>query len=428
MGQLALSFVLLAVAGLFFRGASNAARANPGFRFEQGVLVEVDGSLAGMGETQCRRLYHTALERFRALPGVQTVSLASSVPFGIYTDGRQVRKPGSGKPTSQGERPKGGGRSIQIRVGAGDGPATTNNAAGAGEEKPVSVVYTVISDEYFKSLGVPMLRGREFDRIEANAGTQGARVAIVSESLARLMWPHEEAVGRQLEIVERDPAREPEIVEIVGVAPDFLQSLGDKDSARQLYAPSGQAFQSWMNFHVRLARADVAAEAAMLRTVRNELRTVSDTLPVLSVNTLRDFHHEGVVLWLFRTGSRLFLIFAVLALALSVVGVYGVKAFVVSRRTRELGIRIALGATSRQVLWMVLQDGMRLTLVGLALGLLLALGAGKLLSSSLYEVSGTDPISLALAGLVLAMAALLACYVPARRAARIEPIAALRYE
>jgi putative ABC transport system permease protein len=134
------------------------------------------------------------------------------------------------------------------------------------------------------------------------------------------------------------------------------------------------------------------------------------------------------MMWFQRAGARLFLAFAALALFLAAVGVYGVKSFVMARRTREIGIRLALGATTRQVLWTVLRDGVRLTAAGLFLGLLLALGVGRLLSSKLYEVSGADPVSFGVALVVLSGAALLASYLPARRATRVHPMAALRYE
>jgi ABC-type antimicrobial peptide transport system permease subunit len=166
----------------------------------------------------------------------------------------------------------------------------------------------------------------------------------------------------------------------------------------------------------------------MLRTVRSEIRALDAALPVLATNTLRDFHSDGLIMWFYRTGARLFLAFAGLALFLAVVGVYGVKAFVVARRTREIGIRLALGATQRQVLWMVLRDGLKLTAVGLGLGFLLALGVGKLLSSQLYEVSGADPVSFCGTLVVLTGAAVLASYLPARRATKIQPVLALRYE
>jgi putative ABC transport system permease protein len=158
------------------------------------------------------------------------------------------------------------------------------------------------------------------------------------------------------------------------------------------------------------------------------LKATDPRLPVLSINTLRDFYNEGLVMWMFETGCRLFLTFALLALLLAVAGVYGVKSFVVARRTREIGIRMALGATTGQVLWMILREGMRLTAIGLALGCVLALGAGQLLRSMLFGVSAADPVSLGVALVVLTVASLAASYLPARRAARIQPMRALHCE
>jgi ABC-type antimicrobial peptide transport system permease subunit len=183
-----------------------------------------------------------------------------------------------------------------------------------------------------------------------------------------------------------------------------------------------------MNLHIRIAGSSTAAETAMLAQVRAALKEADSDLPVLSCTSLRDFHEDGLVMWLFKTGARLFTGFALLALSLAAVGVYGVKAFVVARRTREIGIRIAIGATRTQVIWMVLRDGLRLMIAGLAVGAVLALGAGRLLTSVLFEVRGTDPISFGIAFVVLATASLLASYLPARRAARVNPILALRAE
>jgi len=215
---------------------------------------------------------------------------------------------------------------------------------------------------------------------------------------------------------------------VVGVAPSVKQNLEDKEPRPYVYVPFGQNSQSMMNLHVRLKTAGPAVESAMLRTVCSEIRAMDAQFPILSANTLRDFHSEGLIMWFHRTGARLFLTFAALSLFLAAVGVYGVKSFVMARRTREIGIRLALGATTRQVVWAMLWDGLRLSAVGLGLGLLLALGVGRLVSSALYEVSGADPLSFGIALLVLAGAAGLASYLPVRRATRIDPMTALRYE
>jgi putative ABC transport system permease protein len=401
-GQVALSFVLLMVAGLFYRGASKAAEANPGFRFEQGVVVELDSSLAGYDEAESRRVYRSVLERVRQIPGVRSASLASSIPFGMFSDGRQVGRPGTRQALDEG-----------VELSEADRPVYAN--------------YTLITDGYFQSLGTSILRGREFNSQEAE-GSAIARVAIVNEAVAEKLWPGEDAVGRQLELLDGRAGAEPMVVEVVGVAPGFKAAIGDQEASPYLYLPLGQAFQSMLNLHVRLAQPDLAAEKAMVGTLRSVLKATDPRLPVLSINTLRDFYNEGLVMWMFETGCRLFLTFALVALLLAVAGVYGVKSFVVARRTREIGIRMALGATTGQVLWMILREGMRLTAIGLALGCVLALGAGQLLRSMLFGVSAADPVSLGVALVVLTVASLAASYLPARRAARIQPMRALHCE
>lgn len=422
--QLALAFVLVAAAALFYRCAVKAAKADPGFRFDQGLLVEVDASLGGLDETQGRALYRAALERLRSLPGVDSVSLASSVPFGMFSDGRQVRAASSSQGTEQKERTK------DPQAGS-PSPVTGASLEATGptdqREGSISANYTIISDDYFKSLGVSMLRGREFDRLEAEGGASG-RVCVISEELAKQLWPNEEAVGRFIEIAESKPENAPPVMEVVGVAPNFRQELGGKQAISRLYVPFGQAYQSMMNLHVRLERPDAALATSMLQTVRKELRSVSDRLPVLGLMTFKDFHTKGFVMWMFNAVARLFSVFALLVLTLAVVGVYGVKAFAVGRRTREIGIRIALGATRAQVLGMVLRDGLILVAAGLGVGFILALAVGRLIASKLYDVSATDPLSFSLTFAVLAAAALLATYFPARRATRIDPMSALRYE
>jgi predicted permease len=396
--QIALSLVLLTTAGLFVRGARKAARADPGFRFERGLLAELDASLAGYDEAQGRRLYGAVVERVRALPGVEAASLASMVPFGMFSDGRDVQRAGDG---ANGSGPDGPGKSQGAR-------------------------YVIVGTDYFRSLGLPLLRGREFDPIEVEGG--GARVAILDETLARALWPDEDPLGRQIQFAERDPGKEPVVMQVVGVAPGIRHDLSHRGPEPHVYVPFGQNYQAMMNLHVRLAGRDAAADATMLKTVRAAIRAVDDRLPVLSVNTLRDYHNGGLVMWFARAGARLFSVFATVALFLAVVGVYGVKAFVVARRTREIGVRVALGATTRQVLWLVLRDGVRLTGMGLAVGLLLSLAVGRLVSSKVYEVSGSDPLTFVTASVLLAAAALAATYVPARRAAKIDPMVALRYE
>jgi predicted permease len=396
--QIALSLVLLTIAGLFARGAHKASQADPGFRFEQGLLAELDASLAGYDEAKGRVLYRAVVDRMRALPGVEAASLASMVPFGIFSDGRDVERAGTGA-----------------------------NGSGSGDPvKPRWANYVIVDADYFRCLGLPLLRGREFNQIEVEGGS--SRTAIIDETLAKALWRDEDPLGKQIQFAQHDPKKEPVVMQVVGVVPGVRHEISDKAPVPHVYVPFGQNYQAMMNLHVRLTSRDAAAEAAMLRTLRATIRDLDERLPVLSINTLRDFHSEGLMMWFMRAAARLFSVFAAVALFLAVVGVYGVKAFVVARRTREIGIRVALGATTSQVLWMVLRDGVKLTALGLAAGLLAALCIGRLLSSKLYEVSGSDPLTFVTASALLAAAALVACYVPARRAARVDPMEALRCE
>jgi ABC-type antimicrobial peptide transport system permease subunit len=208
---------------------------------------------------------------------------------------------------------------------------------------------------------------------------------------------------------------------VAGVRHDMFEKV----PVAHVYLPFGQHFRGNAHLHVRMAGGD-AAEAAMLNTLRAEIRAVDAGVPVVSVKTLRQHRDNSIMLWAVNSGARLFSVFGLVALLLAVVGVYGVKSYVVSRRTREIGIRMALGATPGNVLWLVLREGVTLTAVGIAVGLLLALGVAQALSGMLYEVSAIDPVVFVVAPAVLTAAALAASYIPARRATRVVPVRALR--
>lgn len=402
VGQLALSLALLAAAGLFTRGAIKAAQADPGFSMESGLLAEVDAGLAGYDETRGRQVYGSLLERLRALPGVQSVAMASVVPFGLFSDGTNVKKTHA--------------------EGGADSETDPEDS-----DKAISAQFNIITTDYFKTLGLGLLRGRDFERLETESST-AAPVAIIDHALAEKLWPGEDPVGRSIQLDSKKAGKEAEPVRIVGVVPTVRNDLTEKSLAPHVYVPFGQFYRSQMNIHVKTSFQSYPAEAAFLKTVRDEIRRVDEGLPLLSLQTLSDFRDGGLLLWFIRTAARLFTTFGALALFLAVVGTYGVKSYVVAQRTREIGIRMALGATSSNVVWMIVREGGKITLAGLVLGLLLALGVGRLLSSVLYEVRAADPLVFTIAPLVLAMAAVLACYLPARRAARIQPMDALRHQ
>ena len=203
--------------------------------------------------------------------------------------------------------------------------------------------------------------------------------------------------------------------------------VGGKDESH-LYIPQGQQYQSDTQIHVKIAGGGPDAEKRMLETVRREIRAVDQRLPLLALKTMRGNLESGIDIWVVRTGARVLEIFGGVALFLAMIGLYAVNAYTVARRTREIGIRMALGATTSAALNLILREGLRVTAVGVGVGLLLAIALDQLLAGMLYEVRGFDPSVLASAPLVLTAVALVACYLPARRASRVDPMIALRYE
>ncbi len=408
--QIGLSLALLATGGLFVRGSLAAADSDPGFRLESGLFFELDPALAGYDTARSQQLYGSVLERLRALPDVTAASVASTVPFGAFSSSQRVRKAGE--------------------------PATD----GTGAPRGISAQHVIVGALYFKSLGLTLLRGREFDASE-EAGVTGLRTAIISEPLAKQLFPNEDPLGRTIQFGKRgdagkgvkieaagDGPKNSDAFQIVGVAPGLRHSLFDPAPVPFVYVPLGSNFQSGLNLHVRIKSSVPADASAMVQKVRSELRSLDPNLPVISAATLQSFRDESIPLWAVRSGARLFSLFGLAALILAVIGIYGLKSYVVARRTREIGIRMALGATSRGVVELFLREGAKLAAAGLTLGVVLALGSGRLVSSMLYQVSPFDPVVLILSFLILATAALIATYVPAHRATRVAPVSALRHE
>jgi ABC-type antimicrobial peptide transport system permease subunit len=216
--------------------------------------------------------------------------------------------------------------------------------------------------------------------------------------------------------------------EIVGVVGTVQDNIFGGESQPHLYVPFGQEFQSDINIHLKVAVQGKEAETRLLDTIRREIRSVDAHLPVLALRTLRQHLEGSFDLWIVRTGARMFTIFGGVALLMAMVGLYGVRAYTVARRTREIGIRMALGADAVATLRMILREGLIVTSIGAGIGLLLSVAAGRLLGSFLYKVSGADPLVFLTATILLSAISLLACYLPARNAARVEPMVALRSE
>ena len=397
VGQIAMSLVLLTATGLFLRGAFNAAHANPGFPLENSILAEVDMSLTDFDEAHIRRLYTTIVENLRALPGVESASFANIVPFGMMVAGRRVSLPGN----------------------------SSNNSGSDDSDISTYANFTVVADDYFKTLRLPLLRGREFNKIEVES-MNASPVAIIDEPLAKKLLPNQNPIGQLIQF--DDDQEGGEIMEIVGVVPGIRDKVSDRQPQAHIYIPFGQKYRSSVTFHLKTGQLNRQTEASLLKTIRETIRTIDPSIPVLSVQTFQDFHDNGLMVWIVGMGGRLFAVFGGLALFLAVIGLYGVRAYDVARHTRQIGIRIALGATKKNILSMFLREGMILSCLGLGLGLPLALGAGCLLSSLLVGVSGTDLVTFIIVPVFLIVATIVACWIPAYRATKVDPMEALRYE
>lgn len=422
VAQIALSLALLTAATLFIRGAGKAASVDTGLKTDRDFLLEVDASLGGHNEEQTRALYRTLEEKLAALPGVEHASLSSTVPFGMLTLDRRVQRAGR-------------------RPGPDDKPTT------AAEGLAFSAYFNSVGADYFRTVGLPLLRGRSFTAAEAMSA-QAPAVAIIDEALAKKLWPEGDALGQRIQYakvnaptakgggakgvnISADPPDQPkpdETIEIVGIVPTTRSALFQSEPGTAIYLPFAHGFQSNVFFHVKFTALAPGQEVVAAELIRRTVREVDVTLPIFTLRTFAQHLDANISLWLVRAGAALFSVFGALALGLAVVGVYGVKAYAVARRTREIGIRMALGADSASVLWMILREGAVMLVSGLVIGLLLAVGTGKIVSGLLYQVGAFDPVAFTVAPLVLAAAALLACYLPARRATKISPITALRTE
>ncbi len=388
MGQLALSLMMLTAAGLFVRSALRAAQVSPGFALDNGLLAEIDPSLAGYDEARGRVLTATITQRLRSIPGVESVALAATVPFGMVSLGEHVRR--------------------------------------FEKDAAVAAAFNMVSADYFKTLGIPLLRGRAFLDSEAASRSQ-RKVAILDKLAATRLWGKGEAVGRHI-LLDSDEPGKLESVEVVGIVGTVQERILGQGLQPHIYIPLGQRYQADVQIHLKVAAKGREAQAKVLEAVRHELHNIDPVLPVLALRTLRDHLEASLDLWVVATGARILGIFGAVALLLAVIGLYGVKAYTVAMRTREIGIRMALGANPADNLKMILKEGFAVTMVGVCAGLLLALAVGKVLSGMLYEVGAVDPLVLLTAPLLLTASSLLATYLPARRASLVDPMVALRDE
>src|SRR5438105_9114316 len=356
-----------------------------------------------------------------ALPGVEHASIASIVPFGMFELSRKVQRAG-------------------LHVAPDARPATA--ADGLAFDAP----WNSVGVDYFSTVGLPVVRGRAFT--EAEATQPGPKVAIIDEVLAKKLWPDGDALGQRIQYANAnapsaqdaggghagrsadlsEAEKKDETIEIVGIVPATRHALFEKDPAGGIYLPFARGFQSDISFFVRFHSLASGNEANTADLLRRTVREVDPSIPILSLKTFAQHLDSNLDLWLVRAGAALFSIFGGLALGLAVVGLYGVKAYSVARRTREIGIRMALGAQAGAVLRMIMREGSIMLVSGVAIGLLLAVATAKIVSGIIYGVGALDRVAFNVAQMVLTVAALIAMWLPARRATRVDPVQALHAE
>jgi predicted permease len=383
ISQIALTFLLLVGSGLLVRTLRNLLRMNLGFDSRQVLLMSVDLGLERYTEVRARQLYQQVLERVQQVAGVHSACWASTAPlsgwhiaFDVVLEDRTLDR-----------------------------------------DRPVNVDGNWVSPGFFSMLGIPIVAGRDFSSRDRE-GTP--RVAIVSESTARRLWPGENPLSHRFWMHARGNGPS---LEVIGVAKDGkYYNTWRKDSSRPfVFLPFDQAYQPQGTL---LVKGDPGM--AIAATVRRELEAVDPNLPVFDIETFEQQFREQLLLE--RVGALLVAAFGAVALALAAVGIFGLISFSVAQRTHEIGVRMAVGAQPRDVIGLVLRQGLALTVVGTAAGLAGSLALTRFLSSLLYGVKPTDPLTLMLATLTLAAVSLVSCYVPARRATRVDPTVALRHE
>jgi predicted permease len=386
--QVALSLALLIGTGLFLRTLRYAQQIDLGFKPDQVLAASFNLRLQRYNEAQGREFYQRIVERVETLPGVQTASVTNLLPLGFIW--------------------------LSTPVVPEDREVLPNEQVFAGN---VSV-----GSRYFDTISTPLIRGRDFS---AQDTIKSPQVAIVSEKLARRLWPEikdpGEALGKRLRVGRSDLIS----CEVIGVAKDSRNNIFnriDREPEPTIYRPFAQNYSALASLIVRTD----GDPRGLISAVRREVAALDENLPAQDLQPLTET--VSLASWSARTGAAVLGVFSLLGLVLAAIGIYGVISYSVSRRTREIGLRMALGAETRDVIKLIVKQGMGLTLIGALIGLMLAVTVTRLLASLLYGVTATDPATFAGVVLFVIGVAMLACYLPARRATKVDPMKALRCE
>jgi predicted permease len=383
VSQVAVSLILLIAAGLFVRSVQRAQSVDLGFDPRHVLTLSMDVSQLGVDEAHGRAFYREVESRARRLPGVESVTFAYSVPFGYYNSNDDVEAEGHPVPTDR--------------------------------RKP-SAAFNLVGPGYFQTLGIPVTRGRGFTERDDE---RAPRVAVVNEFMAHLLWPGEDPIGKRFRAGSDGVWRE-----VVGVTRTGKYRHIFEDPGPYFFEPIAQRYDP---LHALQIRTTGDAEA-MAPLVEKEVRALNPDLPVYDVRSLEHMMEGPNGFWLLRMGAMFGGALGLLGLLLALVGIYGVVSYSAAQRTQEIGVRMALGAQRADILTLVVGQGFRLIAAGLAFGMLVALALSRVLANLLFGISATDATTFTAVPVVLGLMALLASYLPALRATRIEPSVALRNE
>ena len=382
--QVAGSLLLMIFAALFVRSLTSAQGVNLGFRSENVMNFTMDPAQLGYNVDRTKSFYRQLEERIGSLPGVQSVSLAYSLPLGYNNDGSYLLA--EGKALQPGDRGSYAGRNA-------------------------------VSLDYFNTMSVPVLRGRVFTAADNETAVP---VAVVNQALARTLWPGQDPIGKRF---SSNGPKGP-FLTVIGLTSDGKYQFIFEDPLSYFYVPFAQEFRSLRSLQVRTT----VPPKSIALAIQKEIHLIDPEIPVYDVTTMKESLDGGNGFFLLTMGAAFAGTLGALGLILAVVGVYGVVSYSASQRTNEIGIRMALGAQSADILKMVVSEGLGLVLIGLGIGLAAALALTRLMSNMLFGIKPYDPVTYTSAVVLLLAVAFVACFIPAHRSTRIDPMIALRYE